>query len=336
MANQMTISQVREILSNVNIVDEASIAQGNAGARQSIRKIRFDLSEKRDFANPLKLGFPFLSMYVEGASDNQTFVQMKPMTKDDYMAALTLRNKDSMTFGKSINEAFFSWPAQAGKFIDIIFFLDAKFESGSNTIDFNDVSNSITVGGGTMANRFPNVHLAKQFSTPASLLGFNFVYSSLEVLSADSFNSLVSGAYVYQVPTGFELVIENFQLFTEFSDLLTTQTLSFGIVQLLPSVANFDGDAIANIANYSDKYRFIRNSSVVSKVARTTDASIDLANAFNPANPAASAPLDNSNGPMIIQAGRRVAIMALNDTSGTIANIQAYSIEVTGYLRAVL
>lgn len=325
-----SLEEAKRILQGANTLQDASINQGNAGARQSIRKIRIDLTIGRDFSNPLKLGFPYRSLYVASSSDNQAFVELKPFTKDEYQQAIPLRNKDVLDFDLSPNDAFISWPSQPNKFLEIFFFVDASFKAGSQVVAFESTQNSITTGAGVQNNTFPNIHVVRNSFTVTNLAGSSLSWNV--VYAANAQNDFSTG---WIIPKGFQLVVQNMNIFCQETDLASPNGLVFCFGTLQAGAANFGTALLANLLGVYDKCRIMRASQASSVVFQTALTQMDIPNAFG-VQVSGSAPLDTSGGEFVLDADKRLAISIWNEAIGAFgAGAKTFDIEITGYLRAI-
>lgn len=145
------------ILSKLREAAQASIFEGNTQKPFAIQTLVIDLSVARDVANPFKVSFPFKSVYVQDATDNNVIIQMQPNTNDSFQSTLQLKKNDSLMLGDPIASAFLSWSAQSGKTITLQFFVNAEFRSGSQ-ISVN--SGGVSINDGSSASQSVTTLLA--------------------------------------------------------------------------------------------------------------------------------------------------------------------------------
>lgn len=117
----------------------AQIAEAISQRPNTIQSITLDLTSQKLESAPYSIKFPFKSIYIQDASDTLVEVYMKPGNQDSIQSPIILRRNDSLVFDAPIPNAFFHWDAQANKEINIVFFTDAEFRSGSQI--------SVTGGG---------------------------------------------------------------------------------------------------------------------------------------------------------------------------------------------
>jgi hypothetical protein len=124
----------------------ARIVQSSTDAPRNFQKLTLDLTTERLETDPFTVGFPFRSVAVEEASDTTAYLYLKPHSRDSGQEAKKLRDGDSLNIGNGVAKAFLHHPAQAGKSITLIFFVDADFKSGrqvnvnSGGVSINDGS----------------------------------------------------------------------------------------------------------------------------------------------------------------------------------------------------
>lgn len=115
-------------------------------------RVILNLASARDINNPLEVLFPFRSVFVEQASDANTFFFLKPSNREDMQKPFRMGLKDSWALPYQIPKCFLHWDAQPGKTAELVFFADAEFRSGSQisvTSGGVSVSDGSTVSGPT-------------------------------------------------------------------------------------------------------------------------------------------------------------------------------------------
>jgi hypothetical protein len=127
----MTSEIAKAILNEMTLQRKAEIFQGSTASLFEIQTMTLDLSTARAITNPLRIGFPFKSLFVRSATDNSVAVTLRPLTADSYQSGVDLRLNDSLDFDQQQASGFLSWSAQSGKSITLVFFVNASFKSGS-------------------------------------------------------------------------------------------------------------------------------------------------------------------------------------------------------------
>lgn len=120
--------------SNSAFLDRANREKTTQGHR-----VVLDLATARDVNNPFEVSFPFRSVFVEQASDANTFFYLKPSNREDMQKPFRMGLKDSWSLPYQLPRCFLHWSAQPGKTVELVFFADAEFRSGSQI--------SVTSGG---------------------------------------------------------------------------------------------------------------------------------------------------------------------------------------------
>lgn len=101
-----------------------------------VSRVTLDLTTAVSFNDKdakILAGEPFDAIYIEDATDDTTSIKVAYTSPELYQTAnyQTLKKNDSMSFEKSVKQAILSWDAQSGKSITLIFFIGARFQSGS-------------------------------------------------------------------------------------------------------------------------------------------------------------------------------------------------------------
>ena len=115
-------------------------------------RVILNLASARDINNPLEVLFPFRSVFVEQASDANTFFFLKPSNREDMQKPFRMGLKDSWALPYQIPKCFLHWDAQPGKTAELVFFADAEFRSGSQisvTSGGVSISDGSTISGPT-------------------------------------------------------------------------------------------------------------------------------------------------------------------------------------------
>lgn len=119
----------------------------------TVQKLTIALDTARDPNNPYVVNLPHKSFYVQDATDVNVTIDVQLQSQDQINSPFTVRKNDVLTYEQLMPKVNFSWSAQAGKTITIVFFSDAEFKSGSQI--------SVT-GGGVVVNEGTSFTDAKQ------------------------------------------------------------------------------------------------------------------------------------------------------------------------------
>lgn len=128
---EFTAEEVNLILQRANEVNRASVFEGSTQRPFEVQSMTLDLSTARLETDPLRIGFPFKSVFVRSATDVYVEVSMRPISRDSFQSAVPLKYNDSLVFERQISGAFLHWTAQASKSITLLFFVSSEFRSGS-------------------------------------------------------------------------------------------------------------------------------------------------------------------------------------------------------------
>ena len=157
MREIMTKSMADSILNMADELKNSSIYEGNTQRPFSVQSFTLDLSTARLETNPYRIGFPFKSVFVSGATDTNVSVSMKPGAIDSFQSAFPLTKKDSWSVERPVSEAYLYWSAQSGKTITLVFFTDAEFKSGSQ---ISQNSGGVSISDGSSVSAITRVTLA--------------------------------------------------------------------------------------------------------------------------------------------------------------------------------
>lgn len=127
----MTAQVAKAILQEMNLQRRAEIFDGTTKSLFEIQTMTLDLSTAQLSTNPLRIGFPFKSLFIRSATDGTVSVTLRPLTADSYQSGVDLKLNDSLDFDQQQASGFLSWSAQSGKSVTIVFFVNASFKSGS-------------------------------------------------------------------------------------------------------------------------------------------------------------------------------------------------------------
>lgn len=138
----------------------------------TVQKLTITLDTARDPNNPYAVNLPHKSFYVQDATDVNVTIDVQLQSQDQINSPFTVRKNDVLTYEQLMPKVLFSWAAQAGKTITIVFFSDAEFKSGSQI--------SVT-GGGVVVNEGTSFTDARQTLVAAT---------AAQVFAADSTRAL--------------------------------------------------------------------------------------------------------------------------------------------------
>ncbi|NJM09524.1 MAG: hypothetical protein HC883_01090, partial [Bdellovibrionaceae bacterium] len=132
MKDMFTRTQSADLVDAMNRPDEARIAYQRSERLVHCHKIELlDLSTARLRSDPVEVAFPFKSVFVEEATDVNTYVSMLLGSREAHQDSFKLKLNTSVEIDYPVNKAYLFWDAQPGKSILIKAFPEARFRSGT-------------------------------------------------------------------------------------------------------------------------------------------------------------------------------------------------------------
>lgn len=150
----------------------------------TVQKLTIALDVAVDPNNPKIVNLPHKSFYVQDATDVNVTIDVQLQSQDQINSPFTVRKNDVLTYEQLMPKVNFSWSAQVGKTITIVFFSDAEFKSGSQI--------SVT-GGGVVVNEGTSFTDARQ-TLVAATAGLVFASDSTRAIG---FIQNISGASIW-------------------------------------------------------------------------------------------------------------------------------------------
>lgn len=163
-----TDQEVALLLQSADIIKRARIADGLSQRPASIQPIPLDLSVEKLASQPYKVNFPFTSVYVQDTTTESVEIFMRPGSDDSNQGSIKLRRGDVFTSENPIPNAYLHWAPQIGLSATLIFFVDSKFESGSQ---ITSLSGGVNLSDGSILGGPQKITLAATTATeiiPAS------------------------------------------------------------------------------------------------------------------------------------------------------------------------
>lgn len=148
---------VSDILSRADELKRARIQNDIAQRPFQVQRLVLDLTSARLETDPLIISFPFRSIFIQDATDNNVSVNFRPTTTDSIQSYFSLKKNDAWNVDTAIPRGYLHWSAQSGKSITIILFTDAEFKSGSQ-ISVN--SGGVAINEGSTAGAATRVTLS--------------------------------------------------------------------------------------------------------------------------------------------------------------------------------
>ena len=159
----MNQALARTILRDEFLKMKAEIFEDSTSNPFEVQVIDLTLTTARTPENPYRVGFPFKSVFVREATDGTVSVDLRPTTNDSFQSPVKLKLNDSLIMGRPVSEAFLSWSAQAGKTIQLVFFVTSEFRSGSQV---SQNAGGVSISDGTA---FVNAQLTLVAATALSV-----------------------------------------------------------------------------------------------------------------------------------------------------------------------
>lgn len=104
-----------------------------------VHTVVVDLGKSIDENAPMIVNFPYRSVFVAKATDATCEIYLRPITKEGSQPPFRFGMRDSWAVDYQIPRCFLHWPIQPGKSMELLFFADSEFRSGSQI--------SLTSGG---------------------------------------------------------------------------------------------------------------------------------------------------------------------------------------------
>jgi len=150
--SKMTPEEARAIVTQAQNVFDASIADQQRTSPKEIQSLPLDLTVGRSRANALKLSFPFKSLFMEQATDINTFVYVIPISNDTGNDPIRMGLRDIYKNEFGFRECYIYWDAQSSKSVVLKFFVRSFLENGRLVLDQNSVGVNLNIGEGSSQN----------------------------------------------------------------------------------------------------------------------------------------------------------------------------------------
>lgn len=132
-------------------------------------RIVIDLGESYTKDRPMEINTSFRSIFIESATDVNSEVFLRPITKEESQPIITFHARDSWAIDYQIPKCFLHWDVQPGKTMTLVFFPDSEFRSGSQ-ISVNSGGVSLNDG----ASLIHNDVITLPATTPTLIAPVNF------------------------------------------------------------------------------------------------------------------------------------------------------------------
>jgi hypothetical protein len=157
MSDYLTPQQVDQIMGALLRPERARITDGTYNKPFNCQSITLDLTTAKLSTSPMKIAFPFTSIFVASATDTTVNVKMQLFGQDSMNSVFSMSKNDSFTMPFPVPEAYLSWPAQAGKSITIVFFVSGEFRPGSQ---ISVINGGVSISEGSAVSLGGQVTLA--------------------------------------------------------------------------------------------------------------------------------------------------------------------------------
>lgn len=186
--------------------------QQNAELERSIADRPFAMQKititASDFATansgaPLEIRIPFRSVFVSAATDSTVKVKLALHEASTLQLdnALILGQRDAMKFPSMIARAFLYWDAQVGKSLDLYFFTDGEFSSGSM---ISNTNGGVSISEGSSITSLTPASIT---TTPAVCLAQDVTRNTAILQNRGAVSVYVGGPEV-DSPSGTHIGIE--------------------------------------------------------------------------------------------------------------------------------
>lgn len=129
--NQFTTEDIGQILSALKRNDEALVADQMMNRPPLAAEINLpSLATAVTRAGAQEFAGPFKSIYVESATDSDTFVWVFTNSREMQNVAFKMTMNSSVEFNYPVSKVFVFWDAQASKSMTLKAFSDAVFRTG--------------------------------------------------------------------------------------------------------------------------------------------------------------------------------------------------------------
>lgn len=126
-------SEQNALLEIDKILKSVQLKEARNQRPRTFQRLRIDLDVATKWTNPLEYNGGFKSLFVESVSDPNAYCFFKPNSPNEDQDYAKLAMRDSWAGDGMTSRAFFSWPSQPGKWVEILLFFDSTFQSGSYT-----------------------------------------------------------------------------------------------------------------------------------------------------------------------------------------------------------
>lgn len=128
---KMSPEFARMLVDESSRLQNARLLEGSTQRPFNVQTLTLDLATAKLDTSPLKIGFPFRTLFVRGATDSSVSVQLRIGSRDSIQSAMPLYQNDVLEFPYPVAEAYLHWSAQAAKTIQLVFLVDGSFRIGS-------------------------------------------------------------------------------------------------------------------------------------------------------------------------------------------------------------
>lgn len=118
------------ILAGARALVDAQMRSNVANRPTEVQVLNLDLSKAKSADDPLQINLTFRSIFVRDASDTNTQVFLRPISRDTTQEPFSMNKNDSFVMPMPI-AGFLHWDAQPGKTMKIILYATGEFRSGS-------------------------------------------------------------------------------------------------------------------------------------------------------------------------------------------------------------
>lgn len=112
-------------------LQNARLLEGSTQRPFNVQTLTLELDTAKLDTSPLKIGFPFRTIFVRSATDSSVNANLRIGSRDSIQGSIPLYQNDVLEFPYPVAEAYLDWSAQSGKTMQLVFLIDGSFRIGS-------------------------------------------------------------------------------------------------------------------------------------------------------------------------------------------------------------
>lgn len=124
-------NQSRQMVHASKGMRRATIDSDIANSPYIFRKVVIKLDTLRERGNGIKVSFPFVSVFVESATNGNSKVDLLPFTESDGNDSIELKLNGALNLDRVVSGCFILNDVQAGEQVTLIFLAQGSYRPGS-------------------------------------------------------------------------------------------------------------------------------------------------------------------------------------------------------------